>query len=216
MAKEAASWRCKRQIEGQLIIVFNGTAATGKGTLAKLTAEALGLPHYDFGLLYRAIASAEVNSSLNAVARDIENGNLKLQGGEVFHGLNLLGGLRSEEAGLCAARLATRGETEIARVAQLFVRHQSFVADGRTISRIYPEAEWHFQLVADAETARIRRESQIGVSPAFLERRKIDERRPALSPRAVIVDTTGKSVNTSFAEIIEHLERAGIKVTAPD
>ncbi|MBX9698638.1 MAG: (d)CMP kinase, partial [Acetobacteraceae bacterium] len=38
-----------------LIIAVDGPAAAGKGTLARRLAAALGLPHLDTGLLYRAV-----------------------------------------------------------------------------------------------------------------------------------------------------------------
>ena len=41
-----------------MIIAIDGPAASGKGTLAKRLAAALGLPHLDTGLLYRAVARA--------------------------------------------------------------------------------------------------------------------------------------------------------------
>jgi cytidylate kinase len=38
-----------------MIIVLAGPAASDKGTLAKILAKELNLPHYDFGLIFRAI-----------------------------------------------------------------------------------------------------------------------------------------------------------------
>jgi cytidylate kinase len=35
-----------------MIITLSGPAASGKGTLAKMLAKELNLPHYDFGLIF--------------------------------------------------------------------------------------------------------------------------------------------------------------------
>src|SRR5205823_4816922 len=39
-----------------LLIAVDGTAASGKGTIARALAQHFGLPHMDTGLLYRAVA----------------------------------------------------------------------------------------------------------------------------------------------------------------
>ena len=39
-----------------MIVAIDGPSASGKGTLARRLAEALGLPYLDTGLLYRATA----------------------------------------------------------------------------------------------------------------------------------------------------------------
>ena len=44
-------------VTSRLVIAVDGPAAAGKGTLAKLLAARLGLPHLDTGLLYRATAA---------------------------------------------------------------------------------------------------------------------------------------------------------------
>lgn len=41
-----------------MIVAIDGPAASGKGTLARMIARELGLPHLDTGLLYRAVAYA--------------------------------------------------------------------------------------------------------------------------------------------------------------
>ncbi|HEY7852372.1 MAG TPA: (d)CMP kinase, partial [Caulobacteraceae bacterium] len=42
------------------VVAIDGPAASGKGTLAARLGEALGLPVFDSGLLYRAVAGAVI------------------------------------------------------------------------------------------------------------------------------------------------------------
>lgn len=47
-----------------MLIAVDGTAASGKGTMAKRLAERFQLAYMDTGLLYRAIASMALNSGI--------------------------------------------------------------------------------------------------------------------------------------------------------
>ena len=47
------------------VITIDGTAGSGKGTLAKKIASSLGYDHLDTGLLYRYLAHLKVNEGLN-------------------------------------------------------------------------------------------------------------------------------------------------------
>lgn len=48
-----------------MIIAIDGTTSSGKGTLAKRLAKHYGLPHLDTGLLYRAVAKAAIEASVD-------------------------------------------------------------------------------------------------------------------------------------------------------
>ena len=45
-----------------MIIAIDGPAASGKGTLGKRLAAHFGLRHLDTGLLYRAVAKAQLDA----------------------------------------------------------------------------------------------------------------------------------------------------------
>ena len=47
------------------VITIDGTAGSGKGTLAKKIASSLGYDHLDTGLLYRYLAHLKINEGLN-------------------------------------------------------------------------------------------------------------------------------------------------------
>jgi CMP/dCMP kinase len=141
-----------------MIIVLNGSAASGKGTLARMIAEHLNLSHYDFGLIFRGIADLRLTREWPAIERLVAQRMARMEFGQfVLNDSILTKRLVTEEAGLVAARLAVHEEKQLVAAAKRFVVHESFVADGRTISQIYPNADWHFQIGAEWGVAQERR-----------------------------------------------------------
>ncbi len=174
-----------------MIITIAGPAASGKGTLAKMFADALSLPHYDFGLLFRALAYA-----------NLEIQHLNVQDGRIiFSDKDITDQLRTEEIGLLAANMAS----QLKDLAMSLVRHVNFVCDGRTCgSEIYPNADFKFYITASAQDRINRRSLQHGNKQAFLLREKIDQERLVLPKDAVVVDTTGKSISECLEEMISY------------
>ena len=95
-----------------MIIAIDGTAASGKGTLAKRMAARYGLAHLDTGLLYRAVGCLGVRSH---VALDDEEALASLA-----EDMNLAefdeAELRSDEAGANASLVAALPKVRAALV----------------------------------------------------------------------------------------------------
>jgi len=193
-----------------MIIVLNGPAASGKGTLARALASHLQLPHYDFGLMFRAVALLRLRHDWTTIIELIGARRLCVSAGCILlDGLDMSAHLVQESVGLIAAQLATREEACLVDAARSLVRHESFVADGRTISQIFPDADWHFQIVVDQELAKQRRQEQGCDTVAFLDRRRLDAPRLSFAPQAIVIDTTGKTPKQSLEEILTHFSGAG-------
>lgn len=177
-----------------MIIVLNGPAGSGKGTLSRMLARYLKLPHYDLGLVFRAIARAHKNHTWCEIDGLIRRGVLHLKRGRmVLDGVDLTDNLMSERAALEAAMLAACAAPRLTAAAKAFVKDAAFIADGRTVSAIFPDADWHFQIVADYSTAERRRAAQGGDPALFRKRWLMDEARLTQSARAIILDTGGKT-----------------------
>jgi cytidylate kinase len=189
-----------------MIIVLNGTAASGKGTLASMLAKYLHLSHYDFGLIFRAVADLRKFHSWTTIEQMINQGVLSHEAGHVLSNrVDITAALKSEEAGFAAAVLASQEEASLVAAAKKFVRHKAFVADGRTISTIYPQADRHFEIVSDYDTSQGRRLAQGGDATLFRERWSLDQARMGRSSRAVFVGTTGQTPEQSLHFILSHL-----------
>ena len=170
----------------------------------------LGLPHYDFGLMFRVVAFLRFDHEWVSIDKLIRENLLSVSNyGVVLAGSNISTRLIQEEVGLAAARLATVEKVRLVETAKAFVRHDSFVADGRTVSRIFPNADWHFQVIVAQEAARERRRAQGGDPDLFDQRWQLDADRLTRAPGAIIIDTTEKTPEQSLQVILDCLAGTG-------
>ena len=205
------------------VIAIDGTAGSGKGTLAKKIAKVLNFDHLDTGLLYRILAYEflksnkdlkmlkEVNINLNIF---IDKKKIKLMN------------LRSEEI--------TKISSEIAKLK--FVRQKLIslqrkfanyppngvgsVIDGRDItSVITPNAEVKFYIDADVKIRAERRLSQLDLPRSCyneilkdLIKRDFQDKRRKISPLikttdSQLIDTSKISESEVLIKAIEHIKK---------
>ncbi len=143
------------------VIAIDGTAGSGKGTLAKKIARALNFDHLDSGKLYRYLAYLELKE--NKIVKDILNKKDEIN----FFEINNVD-LRTEEIGNNASVLAK--EKNVRNFLTKFQRNfASFpptkngsVIDGRDIGTIIiPNAEVKFYIDASTEVRTQRRLKEI-------------------------------------------------------
>jgi cytidylate kinase len=193
------------------VIAVDGTAASGKGTIAGMLAEHYGLPHLDTGLLYRAVGQAvrmgggdpgdEESAATAARALDISKlGDPALQSGEA-----------GEAASRVAAHPAVRAA--LLTLQQDFARQPGgAVLDGRDIGTVIAtDAPAKLFIDAALETRARRRWRQTSAKgdPRTLEEMIEDLRRrdardsgrtAAPLVRAgdsVLLDTTEMDISTA-------------------
>ncbi len=193
-----------------LVIAIDGPAAAGKGTLARSLAAALGLPHLDTGLLYRAVGRMVLAGSGNpadpvaaeAAARALQAGDLDrpdLRGPEADAAASAVAAIPSVRAALLdfQRRFAAAGA----------------VLDGRDVGTVVlPDATVKLFVTASPEARARRRwlelrERGIDASLAAV-RADMDARdtrdaeraaaplRPA--PEALALDTTDMDAAATF------------------
>ena len=144
-------------------IAIDGTAASGKGTLARNLAEKYGFVHLDTGLLYRKVANELIAKNKNT------SENLEYNSSEIAKKLNFLElkkeDLRSEKTAKLASLIATHTKLrEILNSKQKeFVeknkkKYSGCVLDGRDIgTKILPNADFKFFIDASIEVRAKRR-----------------------------------------------------------
>jgi cytidylate kinase len=204
------------------VIAVDGTAASGKGTIAGRLAGHYGLPHLDTGLLYRAVGQA-----VRAVGGDLDD---ELASAEIARTLDLSklddAALQSGEAGEAASRVAAHPGVR----AVLLTLQQDFanqpggaVLDGRDIATVIaPDAPAKLYVDAALQTRAHRRWLQTSAKgdPHTLEEMIEDLRRrdardsgraaaPLVKSRdSVLLDTTQMSISQAFDEALRIVEQA--------
>ncbi len=205
------------------VIAIDGPSGSGKGTIARQVAAALGWHLLDSGALYRLLALAARRRRIDlddavrlaelATSLDVRFG-VDADGEELvwLDGEAIGGELRSEEAGRGASTVAALQPVRDALLTlqRSFRKRPGLVADGRDMgTHVFPEAELKVYLTASAEERAQRRHKQlkdkgIDVSLAALSRdiedrdRRDSERsvaplRPAEDAR--ILDSSNQSID---------------------
>lgn len=194
------------------VIAVDGPAAAGKGTLARRLAAALGLPHLDTGLLYRAVGRRVLDvagdprdaAQAEAAARALTPADLDRTD------------LRSPMADRAASAVAAIPAVRAALLdfQRGFGRDRGAVLDGRDIGTVvFPDAAVKLFVTASVqERARRRclelRGRGLAADPAQVEaeirdRDAQDANRPVapLKPAAdaLLLDTTTLDAEAAFA-----------------
>ena len=152
------------------VICIDGPTASGKGTLAALTAQRLGFAYLDSGALYRiaALAAQRAGVSLDdgpAVARIARELPVRFDGDRVLLGSHDVSeDIRTEQAGMAASRVSVHPEVRAALIElqHSFRRPPGLVADGRDMGTvIFPNARLKVFLPASAEKRAHRRHKQL-------------------------------------------------------
>ncbi|HEY2179269.1 MAG TPA: (d)CMP kinase [Caulobacteraceae bacterium] len=194
------------------VVAIDGPAGSGKGTLAARLGAALGLPVFDSGLLYRAVAAAVLAAGWNP---DDEAACVKAARG-LDPRVLADPALRSAAMGEAASRVAVHPAVRhvLIDIQRSFAaREPGAVVDGRDIGTvILKDAQAKIFITASPEARAARRWAQLRGQGehalydeilADIRRRDArDEARTAAplkpAPDAVLLDTTDLSIDAAF------------------
>ena len=211
------------------VIAIDGTAASGKGTLARKLATALNLPHLDTGKLYRYVGLSILKTGGDPGDRETAEAAVMVIV-QAMDPKNLSDpALMSDEAGQAASKVATM--TKVRKSLMHYQRRFATQAggailDGRDIGTVIcPNAPLKLFVDASAEIRAQRRHKELqnrgltvmydAVLADMRERDARDRERATApmkpAPDAVIIDTTNMNADEAFA-FVRNLarERLGI------
>ena len=156
------------------VICVDGPTASGKGTLAALTAHRLGYHYLDSGALYRLSAFAALRAGLSlddgeAVARIARSLPVRFKGDRIFLATeeaeeDVSEAIRTEAAGMAASRVSAHPQVRNALLdlQRSFRQLPGLVADGRDMGTVvFPDAALKIYLTASALHRAERRHKQL-------------------------------------------------------
>ena len=158
------------------VICIDGPTASGKGTLAALTAHHLGYHYLDSGALYRLSAFAALHAGLSLddgdsvaqVARSLpvrfKGDRILLTTDEIEEDVSDL--IRTEAAGMAASRVSAHPQVRDALLdfQRSFRQLPGLVADGRDMGTVvFPDAPLKIYLTASALHRAKRRHRQLNL-----------------------------------------------------
>ncbi len=204
------------------VIAIDGTAASGKGTLAKNLAMYFGYSHLDTGYLYRIMALEFKKLNKNWEKFKYVNLNTKL----FMENIKFANKLRSEEISKLSSSIAKK---KIVR-EKLIIFQREFadnppcgegsVIDGRDItSVIVPKAEIKFFVDADVKIRARRRQNQLKKTSSeyktilsMLIKRDFDDKNREFSPLtktpdSFLLDSTSKNEKQIFNEALDYIKK---------
>lgn len=204
------------------VVAIDGPAGTGKGTIAKLIAQELGLVNIDTGAMYRSITLEALRQGINSIeekeklikiAKNIKI-EMKNNNGEqeiFLNGENVTNKIRSVEVSGFVSQVSS-----IPEIRELMVNLQRKMAEGRDVimegrditTVVFPNANVKIYLDADVEERARRRykeNKEKGMQVTFEEtleavkkRDYNDMHKPVgalkIAQDAIVVDTTNMTI----------------------
>jgi CMP/dCMP kinase len=215
------------------VLTIDGPSGSGKGTVSRAAARALGWGLLDSGALYRLVALAGKQAGIDLAAAaalaeiahqfDIRFGsNVAGEERVWLDGEDVTGAIRTEQAGNDASKVASLPPVRAALLdrQRRFAQPPGLVADGRDMgTTVFPYADIKIFLTASAVERAARRHKQLkekgvaanlaALSLEIAERDERDSKRSVsplvASADAVLMDTTGMSVEAVVADVLRHV-----------
>ena len=206
----------------KFIVAIDGTAASGKGTLAKKTANHFGFKYLDTGILYRVVAYYLNSSKIHSkISKQNVQDSLRLLINKGFQ----LSHLRNEEISLKASIISKNKivrDNLLTYQREFAMQEGGTVLDGRDIGTVVcPKADVKIFVDADIEIRAKRRYNQYlkhnsnlnlrDIIDELTKRDNFDRNRQlsplALAKDAYLLDTSNITPAEGFKKIIQLISK---------
>jgi CMP/dCMP kinase len=205
------------------VIAIDGPSASGKGTIAKRVAQALGYHYLESGSLYRLVGLLSLRGKVlgeQALAQAAESMPVLFQGEKILlHNQDVNSEIRLEAVGNRASEVARMPQVRQALLKRqrAFRQPPGLVADGRDMATVvFPDAALKIFLTASPEVRAERRYKQLiekginanlrALSRDLQERDARDANRAVAplvpAPDSQVLDSSALSVEAVVEQIL--------------
>ena len=207
-----------------VVIAIDGPAGAGKSTVGRALADRLDVGYLDTGAMYRAMTFAAlrrgvVEGDLDAVAAMAPDVELDLTDDVVIvDGVDATAEIRGREVTEAVSQISANPTVRsvlVERQREWVAERGGGVVEGRDIGTVvFPDADLKLFITASARVRAERRVSELGgdvdeVEASIIKRDRSDSSRThsplSEADDAIIVDTTGLTVDEVIAHILELL-----------
>jgi cytidylate kinase len=204
------------------IIIIDGPASSGKGTVARKVAEQLGFNYLDSGAIYRALGLMVIKehvelTDVDKILQLIDRMNLSFGNGKIFlNEQDVTTAVRAEDVSMMASSVGKIAEvrTKLLNFQRSFAKMPGLVTDGRDMgSIVFPGADLKVFLTASAEKRAHRRHFQlqesgnsgtIGAILRDIQARDQQDRERSAAP--MVCDDTYKVLDNSDLSVEETVQ----------
>jgi CMP/dCMP kinase len=198
------------------IITIDGPTASGKGTVARAVAKALGFHLLDSGAIYRAFALAVLKKKIdllkinvlekeaNALSLEFRDELVWLNGTDATHEI------RSETVGMLASTLSAIPEVRAALMdrQRAFAQTPGLVADGRDMGTVvFADAALKIFLTATAETRADRRLGQLQKQHRAREPEQVPKRLIEKGNSPIISGSLESYANAAYPDVLDKIRQ---------
>lgn len=202
-----------------MIVAIDGPAGSGKSTVARATADALGFTYLDSGAMYRAVGLLLLERG-GAASEQAERLDIRLGERVIADGRDVTEAIRTPEVSEAASKVATNQAVRAALVRKQreLMADGDWVAEGRDIGTVVaPDAEVKVFLTASPEERARRRAAELGADfetvlrdQALRDEQDASREHSPLRPAddATDLDTTGLTIDQVVVRIVALVEAA--------
>jgi cytidylate kinase len=230
--KEGEETAPPKAAQPNTIITIDGPSASGKSSVARRVAAALGLPYVSSGLLYRGATYQVERYGVNpedeaAILAMLKAHPIQLiprpealdspQGGVgnrlLAEGEDITEHLHTREVDAAVSAVSRHKQVRQYVYQRLRELSPPFVIEGRDMgSTVFPDAAQKFYLTARPEVRALRRVPERNaeyetVLAEILRRDQADRAQLAAAPDAVIIDTSEMGIDDVVRTILEQIRR---------